>query len=113
MLGLPETAGFEDIWIVDYGWPFAELTRYVSCRLVSGRENAVEGLSPERRSIRSAKARPKVIDRVLRYAGGNIFTPFALLQHLFCRADLDDGIVKIATLLTIRRSTQRWLDPAN
>lgn len=97
MRGLLEAAGFEDIRIVNYGWPVTELTRYVSNRLVSGREDAFEGLSPEQRSIRSAQVRPKVIDRVLRYAGGNVFTPFAWLQRLFYRADLGDGIVVVAT----------------
>jgi SAM-dependent methyltransferase len=96
MTELLEVAGFEDIRIVNYGWPITELTRYVSNRLVSGREDAFGGLSPEQRSIRSAQARPKVIDRVLRVAGGSVFTPFALLQRLFYRADLGDGIVAVA-----------------
>ncbi|WP_448100679.1 class I SAM-dependent methyltransferase [Luteibacter jiangsuensis] len=93
---LLDAAGFVDVQLVNYGWPITELTRRVSNRLVAGREDAFEGLSPEQRSIRSAQTQPKVIDRILRYVGGAVFTPFAILQRAFYRWDLGDGIVATA-----------------
>jgi len=97
MRALLEDAGFEDVRIVNYGWPVTELTRRVSNRLVAGREDDFSGLSAEQRSVRSAQAKPRVIDAVLRVIGGNLFVPFAWLQRLFYRYDLGDGIVATAT----------------
>lgn len=91
-------ASFTDIRIVNYGWPVTELTRRVSNRLIADREDEFSGLSPEQRSVRSAQAQPKVIDRVLRIAGGSIFVPFTWVQRLFYRYDLGDGLIACATL---------------
>jgi SAM-dependent methyltransferase len=94
---LLEAAGFRDIRLINYGWPVTELTRRVSNRLIAGREDDFAGLSPEQRSVRSAQAQPRIIDRILRIAGGNVFVPFTWVQRLFYRFDLGDGIVACAT----------------
>lgn len=93
MRALLEASGFADIHLINYGWPVTELTRRVSNRLIDGREDDFAGLSAEERSVRSAQAKPRVIDRVLRVVGGNVFIPFTWLQRLFYRFDLGDGIV--------------------
>lgn len=96
MRGLLESAGFGDIRIVNYGWPVTELTRGISNRLILDREDAFSGLSPEQRSVRSAQVQPRIINRVLRVVGGNVFVPFTWLQRIFYRYDLGDGIVACA-----------------
>lgn len=93
---LLEGAGFEHVKIVNYGWPITELTRRVSNRLVAGREDEFSGLSAEQRSVRSAQAKPRVIEAALRVISGNVFVPFAWLQRLFYQYDFGDGIVATA-----------------
>lgn len=85
-------AGFEDIRIVNYGFPITELTRRLSNRIVRD-DRSYEGLSSEQRSIRSAQAKPKAINRVLSMVNGNIFLPFRGVQRWFYRFDLGDGYV--------------------
>lgn len=86
------SAGFEDIRIVNYGFPITELTRRLSNRIVRD-DHSYEGLSPEQRSIRSAQAKPKAINRVLGMVSGNLFLPFRTVQRWFYRLDLGDGYV--------------------
>lgn len=85
-------AGFEDIRIVNYGFPITELTRRLSNRIVRD-DHSYEGLTPEQRSIRSAQAKPKAINRVLSMVSGNIFMPFRSVQRWFYGQDLGDGYV--------------------
>ena len=85
-------AGVEDIRIVNYGFPITELTRRLSNRLVRD-DLSYEGLTPEQRSIRSAQAKPKTINRVLSLVSGNVFLPFRIVQRWFYRYDLGDGYV--------------------
>jgi SAM-dependent methyltransferase len=92
-----DRAGFADIGMVNYGWPVTELTRRLSNRMIAGRQDGFDGLSAEERSIRSAQAKPRVINNMLKIAGGNVFVPFTWLQRLFYRHDLGDGLVAWAT----------------
>ncbi len=85
-------AGFEDVRIVNYGFPITELTRRLSNRIVRD-DRSYEGLSPEQRSIRSAQAKPRAINRVLSMVSGNLFLPFRVVQRWFYRLDLGDGYV--------------------
>jgi SAM-dependent methyltransferase len=85
-------AGVEDIHIVNYGFPVTELTRRLSNRLIRG-DRSYEGLSPEQRSIRSAQAKPRVINRVLALFSDKLFLPFRSVQRWFYRYDLGDGYV--------------------
>jgi SAM-dependent methyltransferase len=85
-------AGIEDIRIVNYGFPITELTRWLSNRLIRS-DNSYEGLTPEQRSIRSAQARPKTINRALSLVSSNLFLPFRSVQRWFYRYDLGDGYV--------------------
>ncbi len=85
-------AGIEDIHIINYGFPITEFTRRLSNRLVRN-DQSYEGMTPEQRSIRSAQAKPKVINRVLSLFSDNLFTPFQSVQRWFYRYDLGDGFV--------------------
>lgn len=85
-------AGFDDIRIVNYGFPITELTRRLSNYLIRG-DHSYEGLTPEQRSIRSAQAKPKTINRALSLVSGNLFLPFRSVQRWFYRHDLGDGYV--------------------
>lgn len=85
-------AGVEDVRIINYGFPITELTRRVSNSLVKN-DKSYDDLTPEQRSIRSAQAKPKVINRVLSLVSGNLFTPFRSVQRWFYNYDLGDGLV--------------------
>jgi len=92
---LLETAGFEQIRIVNYGFPITELTRPISNWLVR-RDRTYEGMSPTERSIRSAQAKPRVIHRLLAVFNGSLVRPFCIVQRWFYRLDWGDGYVATA-----------------
>jgi SAM-dependent methyltransferase len=97
---LLEGAGVEDIEIVNYGYPITELTRRFSNWLVRD-DRSHESLTPEQRSIRSAQAKPKIINRVLSLVSDKLILPFCVVQRWFYRHDLGDGYVACG----IKRST--------
>lgn len=92
---LLEMAGLAEIQVVNYGFPVTELTRRISNYLVRN-DRSYDGLSPEQRSIRSAHAKPRVINRVLSRLSGGLVTPFCVMQRWFYRLDLGDGMVASA-----------------
>ena len=85
-------SGVADIEIVNYGFPITELTRRLSNRLVKN-DHSYDEMTHEQRSVRSAQARPAVINKALSLASGNLFTPFRFVQRWFYRYDLGDGYV--------------------
>lgn len=87
--------GYEDVRIVNYGFPLTEATRRVSNWLLAG-QNAHLDLSPEERSLRSSFTRPPLISSLLNHMGESIFKPFCLLQRLFYSLDWGDGYVATA-----------------
>lgn len=92
---LISAAGFEDICIVNYGYPITELTRRFSNFLVRG-EKDYDELSAEQRSIRSAQMKPKRINSWLKIFSGQLVTPFCSIQRWFYNVDLGDGYVATA-----------------
>jgi SAM-dependent methyltransferase len=92
---LLEQAGFDDVRIVNYGFPITELTRTVSNRLVKA-DRSYDNLSPTERSIRSAQAKPRAVKRVLSLFSGNLVLPFVVVQRWFYGMDLGDGYVATA-----------------
>ena len=92
---LLEAVGFDEIRIVNYGYPVTELTRRLSNLLVKG-DNTYDALTAEQRSIRSAQAKPKVINRWLSIFSGKLVLPFCTVQRWFYRYDLGDGYVASA-----------------
>jgi 2-polyprenyl-3-methyl-5-hydroxy-6-metoxy-1,4-benzoquinol methylase len=92
---LLETAGFGEIQVMNYGYPITELTRRLSNFLVKG-DNTYDVLTAEQRSIRSAQAKPKVINRWLSIFSGKLVMPFCSVQRWFYRYDLGDGYVASA-----------------
>ncbi|AIF47255.1 class I SAM-dependent methyltransferase [Dyella japonica] len=85
-------AGVERIQIINYGFPITELTRPLSNWLIRG-DRSYENMSAEQRSIRSAQARPKAINRVLGMFSDKCVLPFVVMQRWFYRFDLGDGYV--------------------
>lgn len=92
LLDLLTEAGVESVQIVNYGFPLTELTRPLSNWLIRG-DRSYETLSPEQRSIRSAQAKPRTINRVLGLFSGHLVSPFVAVQRWFYRYDLGDGYV--------------------
>lgn len=89
---LMHEAGIDDIRIINYGYPITELTRRLSNRIVRN-DQSYEGMSPEQRSIRSAQAKPKAINRMLSLLSDKLVLPFCVVQRWFYRRDLGDGFV--------------------
>ena len=92
---LLSNAGFRDIRIINYGFPLTEITRRASNFLVRA-DKSYDHLSPQQRSILSARAKPRVIARVLSHISERAFLPFVVLQKLFYQVDLGDGYVATA-----------------
>ena len=89
---LMHDAGIDDIRIINYGYPITELTRRLSNRIVRN-DKSYEGMSAEQRSIRSAQAKPKAINRSLSLLSDKLVLPFCVVQRWFYRRDLGDGYV--------------------
>lgn len=93
---LLEQAGFDDVRIVNYGFPITELTRTVSNWMVRA-DHSYDDLTPTERSILSAQAKPRAVKRLLSLFSGNLVLPFVIVQRWFYNKDLGDGYVATAT----------------
>jgi SAM-dependent methyltransferase len=89
------TAGFQNIRIVNYGFPITEITRSISNRLIARESRHLE-LSPEERSIKSSYTRPPAISHIISMIGEFPFLPFRVIQRLFYSFDWGDGYVATA-----------------
>lgn len=89
---LLDRAGARDIQVVNYGFPVTEVTRRLSNWMIRN-DHSYEGLTPEQRSIRSAQAKPKIINKILAPVSDNLFGPFTTVQRWFYRRDWGDGYV--------------------
>ncbi|MGH8372940.1 MAG: methyltransferase domain-containing protein [Gammaproteobacteria bacterium] len=85
-------AGIRDIKIVNYGFPATEITRRLSNRMIRD-DSSYDQLNPQQRSIRSAQAKPGIINRTLALIPGAIVSPLCVIQRWFYRFDLGDGYV--------------------
>ena len=89
-------AGIGDIQMINYGFPVTEITRIVGNWLVRN-DRDYEALDAEQRSILSARAKPKVAQRVLGIFGERIVWPFRFVQRWFYNFDLGDGLIACGT----------------
>lgn len=89
---LLERAGFEQIRILNYGFPITELTRRLSNRIVAT-DASYDNMNALDRSIRSAQAQPKRIAYLLSWVDGRLFRPFCIIQRWFYDVDWGDGYV--------------------
>lgn len=89
---LLKQVGFEQIRILNYGFPITELTRRLSNRIVA-KDGSYDNMNARERSIRSAQAQPKRIARVLSWVDGRLFRPFCVVQRWFYGMDWGDGYV--------------------
>lgn len=89
-------AGIVDIQMINYGFPITEITRVVGNWLVRN-DRDYEALDAEQRSILSARAKPKMAQRVLGIFGERIVFPFCFVQRWFYNADLGDGLIACGT----------------
>lgn len=103
---LLERAGFEQIRIINYGFPVTELTRRISNRIVA-QDASYDGMNAQERSIRSAQAQPKRIARVLSWVDGRLFRPFCTVQRWFYGLDWGDGYVASAVKSDVRVTAWR------
>jgi SAM-dependent methyltransferase len=96
LLSMLADVGVGDVHVVNYGYPLTEVTRRISNRLVK-HDHTYDNLTPEERSIRSAQAKPKVINRVLALVSDRVVSPFRVVQRWFYGRDLGDGYVAWGT----------------
>lgn len=89
---LLENAGISETRIVNYGFPITEATRRVSNWIIRN-DSSYDGMTAEQRSIRSAQAKPKVINRMLAPISDSLFAPFVAVQRWFYGRDWGDGYV--------------------
>ncbi len=95
LFALLSAAGFQNIKIINYGYPLTELSRYLSI-LILKREQLDGSSSAEERSLKSSYSRPKIISSLLSKIPGAIFMPFKYVQRIFYSYDLGDGLIAIA-----------------
>lgn len=98
LMDLLNAAGYQNIHLVNYGFPLTEITRIVSNALIA-REKAHLSLTPLERSTRSSFSRPQHIRNILKGLNESIFSPFKLLQRVFYEKDYGDGLAAIARKL--------------
>lgn len=92
LMELLRSVDIGSIRLVNYGWPLTELTRRLSNRLVRD-DHSYDEMTPEQRSMQSARAHPKVNQRLLSMTGSSLFRPFCVIQRWFYRRDLGDGLM--------------------
>ena len=92
LIDLLGAAAVQPEQVVNYGFPLTEVTRRVSNYLVR-KDSSYDGMTPIQRSIRSAQAKPKIINSILSLTGSSVFTPFCVIQRWFYMRDLGDGLV--------------------
>jgi SAM-dependent methyltransferase len=88
---LLHSAGFEDISILNYGFPLTEVTRVVSNFLLKGEMKADEGM--ESRSHSSSYQRQAHIQKLINFFGEGVVQPFVAIQGLFYQCDWSDSII--------------------
>jgi SAM-dependent methyltransferase len=95
MMSLLNSAGYENIELLNYGYPLTELSRFISNLLIA-REKKHLDLSLEDRSTQSSFTRPQYIRSILRNLNEEIFIPFRVMQRWFYQKDWGDGLVAVA-----------------
>jgi len=89
------SAGYEDIRLINYGYPLTEVTRAVSNMLIAG-ETEHLSLTPQERSTQSSYTRPLAVQRIIESLSEKVFSPFRVCQRAFYGLDWGDGLVAIA-----------------
>lgn len=87
--------GFEDVRMVNYGFPVTEVTRFVG-NLLLPRDASQDASSAVDRSVRSSYTRPHRINRVIDLLDERVLLPFVGLQRVFYDRDWGDGLAATA-----------------
>lgn len=95
LFNLLSKAGYQNIKIINYGYPLTEFSRYISTRLLKN-DNSAQLIPIAERNLRSSYSRPTVISNYLSKIPENIFAPFKYIQRLFYKFDFGDGLVAVA-----------------
>ncbi len=93
---LLESAGFDDVVILNYGFPLGNLSRFMSNLLHRNRTTDVLSDTPEQRSIKSGTHRISETNKLRFLSNTFLMWPFLLIQRLFYHFDLGDGYVVTA-----------------
>lgn len=91
---LLSSAGYQNIHIVNYGFPITEVTRRISNWLVAHESDHLQ-LSPEQRSTQSSFTRTPFISKIISIMGESAVVPFCMIQRLFYPFDWGDGYVAV------------------
>lgn len=92
LIHLLTTTGYENINILNYGFPLGNLTRFAS-KLIAGDEKKIRHLSLQERSIKSGVERMGTVNKLSFLFNDMTLLPFNVLQTLFFNQDWGDGYV--------------------
>lgn len=92
LIALLEKAGYQNIHVVNYGFPVGNITRLLSRHLQKQLANN-KSLSAEEKSIKSGVERSAAVNNLAFLFNPILLSPFAWLQSLFFQKDWGDGYV--------------------
>jgi hypothetical protein len=95
LLVLLKTAGYQNIQIVNYGFPLTGISRMMANRLMA-QDKSFSKHSIEERSLQSSYSRSPVISKYLSFLSEEIYIPFKYIQRWFYDVDWGDGFVAVA-----------------
>lgn len=93
---LLESAGFDHVVILNYGFPLGNLSRLASNLLHQKRTSEVISETPEQRSVKSGVHRVSETNKLRFLSNVYLMWPFLLIQRLFYHLDIGDGYVVTA-----------------
>jgi SAM-dependent methyltransferase len=92
LIGLLKQARYENVVVINYGFPLGNITGLLSRMLnASGRKR--DALTAEERSIASGVERSSIIQKLGIAYNDKLLWPFRIVQRLFFRFDIGDGYV--------------------
>ena len=95
ILSLLQCAGYDNIELINYGFPVSEISRPVS-NIIAKRDTPDKALSMQELSLQSSHSRQQRIRNVINFIGERPVLPFRSVQRMFYNRDWGDGIIATA-----------------
>jgi len=95
ILSLLQCAGYDNIELINYGFPVSEISRPVS-NIIAKRDTPDKALSMQELSLQSSHSRQQRIRNVINFIGERPILPFRSIQRMFYNRDWGDGIIATA-----------------
>jgi SAM-dependent methyltransferase len=95
LLKLLENTDYQNIEIVNYGFPLTGISRIIGNRIMAEGES-FDNTTVEERNLKSSYSRPTNVSRYLSFVNEDLFIPFKYIQRWFYYLDWGDGLIAIA-----------------